>query len=290
MLRRAAAVVFVLVISPAVLSAQETALTVSVPSADVHKGPSTVTPVIGHASRGTVLPVSQNLGSWVKVPWPAVPEGIGYEHVTAGRVGPPAAGTAFGVSPRPSSYASPGAAASAQMPAPVPMGGPIGPRGVGVIRAPSHVVGLGGLVGSPKSIGANARVWRNKHFGIQLGFTRDAMTSPVVPGRVTSVQFEPGVLYVPTDSISDYVWFRPYVGSVVSFRRQTLSLAAPVAVDAASDSGIGYRIFGGSELTFASLPRLGVSFEVGYRRFPTLFDGFVADRLSASIAGHWYVK
>jgi hypothetical protein len=38
------------------------------------------------------------------------------------------------------------------------------------------------------------------------------------------------------------------------------------------------------------LPRFGVSIEVGYRRFPVLFDGFVADRLSGSIAGHWYIK
>jgi hypothetical protein len=30
--------------------------------------------------------------------------------------------------------------------------------------------------------------------------------------------------------------------------------------------------------------------EVGYRRMPTPFAGFEADRLNASLAGHWYIK
>lgn len=68
MLRRATAVVFMLILTPELVRAQETVLRVSVPSADVHKGPSVVTPVIGQAARGTALTVSQNLGSWVKVP------------------------------------------------------------------------------------------------------------------------------------------------------------------------------------------------------------------------------
>ena len=85
MLRRATAVVFMLILTPALVRAQETMLRVSVPSADVHKGPSVVTPVIGQAARGTALPVSQNLGSWVKVPWPAAPDGVGYVHVTMGQ-------------------------------------------------------------------------------------------------------------------------------------------------------------------------------------------------------------
>ena len=49
---------------------------VNVPSADVYKGPSNVTPVVGHVSRGTAMPVLRNLGSWIKVSWPAAPDGI----------------------------------------------------------------------------------------------------------------------------------------------------------------------------------------------------------------------
>src|SRR4029078_849119 len=67
--------------------AQDAVLTVTVPSADVHKGPSTVTPVIGHVSRGTVLAVTRTRGSWAKVAWPDAPDGVAYIHVTTGRLG-----------------------------------------------------------------------------------------------------------------------------------------------------------------------------------------------------------
>jgi SH3 domain-containing protein len=82
MIRRAAAVVLVLAFNPALLCAQDTVLTVTVPSADVYKGPTTVAPVIGRAARGTVLPVARNLGSWAKVAWPDAPDGVGYVHLT----------------------------------------------------------------------------------------------------------------------------------------------------------------------------------------------------------------
>jgi hypothetical protein len=68
-----------------------------------------------------------------------------------------------------------------------------------------------------------------------------------------------------------------------------LRVAAP-GVDVSSDNGVGYRFFGGSELTFASVPQVGVSLEVGYRRYPTPFVGFETKPLSLSLAGHWYVK
>jgi len=116
------------------------------------------------------------------------------------------------------------------------------------------------------------------------------MTSDVAAGRVTSLRLEPGVVYALFDRVTDYVWFRPYVGSVLSFRHQTLKVPAPAAMEPVSDNGVGFRVFGGSELTFAGAPRFGLSAELGYRRFATPFSGFEADRLSASIAGHWYIK
>src|SRR4051812_10256291 len=82
MIRRAAALALALAFQPALLHAQDTVLTVTVSSADVHKGPSTVTPIIGHVSRGTVLTVARNLGSWAKVSWPNAADGVGYVHVT----------------------------------------------------------------------------------------------------------------------------------------------------------------------------------------------------------------
>src|SRR6516164_43800 len=90
MIRRAAALVLAIALSPATLRAQDVVITITVPSADVHKGPSTVTPVIGHVSHGTTMSVQRNLGSWVKVPWPAAPDGVAYVHVSMGSLTPPA--------------------------------------------------------------------------------------------------------------------------------------------------------------------------------------------------------
>ena len=297
MTRRIAAVVFILVLTPALLYAQDV-LTVGVLSAPVHKGPSTGTPIVGLAPRGTVLPVTNNLGSWIKVAWPDAPDGVGYVHVTMGKIDLPGARptttSTTNASPRLSPAAATGAAtmpaagAATMPPAPLPSrplpSEPSAQRG-GV----SRVVGIGGLVGSPRSIGATARVWGNKHLGVQFGFTRETMTSDVAAGRVTSMQFEPGVMFVPLDRVTDYVWFRPYVGSVVSLRRQTLRVGAPEGPHA-SDSAVGLRVFGGSELRFSSLPQFAVSVELGYRRFPAQFAGFEADPVTASIAGHWYIK
>ena len=292
MVRRIAAVVLALTLNPTLARAQDAALTVTVLSADVHKGPSTVTPVIGHVSRGTVLPVSRNLGSWVKVAWPDTPEGVAYVHVTMGRVGPSNGDTpATNVSPRTSS--APASATSAPASTTTTTNPPVSRMAVSgdIGDAPiTHFFGVGGLVGSRHSFGATARAWRSDHLGIQLAVARDAMTSDISAGRVTSIRFEPGVVYALFDHVSDYFWVRPYVGSVLSFRHQTLKVLAPAAMET-SDNGVGFRVFGGSELTFAGAPRFGLSAELGYRRFPTTpFADFEADRLSVSIAGHWYIK
>ena len=290
MVRRIAAVVLALTLSPTLARAQDAALTVTVQSADVHKGPSTVTPVIGHVSRGTVLPVSRNLGSWVKVAWPDAPEGVAYVHVTMGRVGP-STGVAPGANTTPRTSSAPASATSAPAPT-MTTNPPVSRMAVSgeIGDAPiTHFFGVGGLVGSRHSFGATARAWRSDHLGIQLAVARDAMTSDVAAGRVTSIRLEPGVVYALFDHVSDYFWVRPYVGSVLSFRHQTLKVLAPAAMEV-SDNGVGFRVFGGSELTFAGAPRFGLSAELGYRRFPTLFPEFEPNRLSVSIAGHWYIK
>ena len=301
MIRRVAAVVLALTLNPALVRAQDTVLTVTVPSADVYKGPSTVTPVIGHVSRGTVLPVSRNLGSWAKVAWPGAPDGVGYVHMTMGRLASPNADApAPNVRSRTPPVPAPGTTTSPPPVASTPVASPPvarrSPRERIAVRdqstgAPiSHIFGVGGLVGSMSSFGATARAWRNDHLGIQLELTREAMTSHLAAGRVTSIELAPGAVYALFDHVSDYVWIRPYVGSVVSFHHQTLKVSSPAVIQLASDNGVGFRLFAGSELTFAGVPRFGLSGELGYRRIPTPFPGFEADRLSASIAGHWYVK
>jgi hypothetical protein len=288
MIRCAAAVVLALTLVPMRAAAQDTVLTVTEASADVYKAPTTASPMIGHVSRGTVLPVERNLGSWVKVQWPDGPDGVGYVHVTMGRIGKPDAS----LRDRKTSAATHSEAAptkpapSNASPLPVKH---IAPRDEPQSHAIGRAVGIGGVAGSMSSFGASARAWRTKRVGVQVAFTRDAMTSATDPGRVTSWQVEPGVVYKLFDRVSDYVWVRPYVGSAVSFRHQTLT---PVAASpaSASDDGLGFRVFGGSELTWSGVTQFALFVDVGYRRIPTAFAGFEPGALSISIGGHWYIK
>ena len=288
MIRRIAAVVLTLALTPALVHAQDTVLTVTAPSADVYKAPSNVTPVVGHASHGAVLPVSRNLGSWVKVAWPGAPDGVGYVHVSMGTLSP-ASGAA--PAPNPSPRAASASAAGAPIP-PVRTAAPA--RAVArpvVNRTPeAHLLGIGALIGPMSTIGASARAWRDDRLGCQLALTRDAMSSDLAGNRVTAMQIEPGVVYGLLDHVTDYVWLRPYVGAAVSLRRETLRFPTATGIEPVSDSGIGLRLFGGTEFTFASVPQLGLSVDLGYRRVPTPFVGFEADHLSAAIAGHWYIK
>jgi hypothetical protein len=265
-------------------------LKVSVQAADVHKGPSTVTPVIGQVSRGTALTVSQNLGSWVKVPWPAAPDGVGYVHVTMGQFVSASGQPAAGMAPS-SSTAGAAGPAFPQMPPRGPAAPPMAPNNTGSVHRVSHVVGLGGLVASPRGFGLTGRVWGNRRIAIPIALTRDTLTSDVVTDRVTSTRVEWGLIYSPVDHLSDYVWLRPYAGTVASYGHQTLRVGGTATgLEVASDNGVGYRFFGGSELSFASVPQIGVSLEVGYRKYPTPFVGFETRPLSVSLAGHWYVK
>jgi hypothetical protein len=299
MSRCVAFVILALALNAAPLHAQTSVLTVTVQSADVHKGPTTGSPVIGEAPRNTALTVARNLGSWAEVLWPESPDGVGYVHLTMGRIGAPGANPpAASHSPRASSSrpsVRQGAGTAARTPEPVPFtttqrtppGDRVASSASQTGPSISHIVGVGGMVGSMSSWGGTARWWRNKHVGIQAALTRDAMTSDVAPGRVTSMQIEPGVVYALFDRVPGYVWIRPYVGSALSFRRQTLkdAVAQPI-----TDSGVGYRVFGGTELTFAGVTQFGLSAELGYRRQPTPFAGFEPDRFAVAIAGHWYIK
>jgi hypothetical protein len=301
MVRSIALVILALVLNAVPLHAQSRQFTVTVSSATVHKGPALTSPGIGHAPRHTVLKVLKQLGSWNAVLWTDSPNGLGYVHITTGRLGVSAASsraasTSRPASPRPVAGEPTAAPAPRSTPAPAPLTTtqltPVGdrvpssvPQGGSRI---SHVVGVGGMVGSMSSWGVTGRWWqRDKHLGIQAAFTRDAMTSDVAPGRVTSIQIEPAVVYAPYDYVPGYVWLRPYVGSGLSFRRQTLkdALGEPV-----SDRGVGFHVFGGTELTFAGVTRFGLSAEAGYRHQPAPFAGFEPDRFALAIAGHWYIK
>jgi hypothetical protein len=298
MIRFAAAVAVTVCVSPAWLCAQTTVLTVNTASADVYKSPSTGSPIIAHAPRGTVLAVTRELGSWVKVSWPGA-EDIGYVHMSMGSLG-------RGVPSQPSRPAGLPSARPAPEPAsltPVAIG--VGRPAPGVpapmrpvfVTPATHLIGLGGRVGGPTrgggstfGFGATARAWSRDKFGAQLEISHYALTSLEAPGRVTSMQFEPSVLYRLPDHVADYLWVRPYLGSGVNLRRQTLSTATPGAGPSVSENQFGLQAFGGGELTFASVPRFALSVDLGYHWVRTSFAGVDLGGPGVSVSGHWYLK
>jgi hypothetical protein len=295
MIRRAAALTLALTLTPAVLYAQDVALTVTVPSAEVHKGPSTVTPVIGHVARGKTLPVLRNLGSWAKVPWPEAADGIAYVHLTAGTLTSSNGAVAPAMTTAPAAAATAGPSVPARTVPATVAPAPAATHDRVVVRsqqggAITHVLGVGAMVGPMSTFGGTARAWRDDRFGVQVGLTRDSVTGSGGAGRLTTFQVEPALVYRLFDRVSDYVWLRPYVGSGVSLRHQTLSDTANGPGTGTSSSGAGVRVFAGSEMTFAGAPKFALSVDFGYRRFAKSIAGFEPDRFAASLAGHWYVR
>jgi hypothetical protein len=295
MTRGVALVILALTLNAAPLHAQTRVFTVTVRWANVHEGPAVASPVIGHVSRHTVLKIARQTGNWAAVFWRDSPNGLGYLHVTMGRIGvsraktPAAAASARPASTGPAARQGAGASAPKSAPAPAPVTTkrtPAGDRVPSSSSDGSHIVGVGGVIGPVSSWGATARWWRDTRVGMQAALTRNTMTSDTAPGRVTSLQIEPGIVYPLFDHIG-YVRIRPYVGSALSVCRQTLK---DTPAEPTSDTGFGWRIFGGTELTFAGVRQFGLSAEVGYRRQPAPYIGFEPDHFGVAVAGHWYIK
>ena len=290
MIRLAAAIGVALCVSQATLHAQAPVFTVQAVSADVYKAPSTGSPVIGHVPRGTALPVTRELGSWVKVSWSRAEDGVGYVHVSMGSLGQSDTSRLAGAarSPQPMSETSSSSASAIRNPAAAPQGVP---TRVVYLQAPGHLVGFGGRVGpSNVGFGASARAWSHDRFGVQFDLSRVAMAGLAPTERMTSMQFEPGVLYTLADHVADYIWVRPYAGSGLTISRRSLSSTTPGAAPVASQSNVGVQAFGGTELTFAGMPRFAVSVDVAYRWGTTEFAGIDLGRIGLSVAGRWYVK
>jgi hypothetical protein len=301
MIRHAAAVAIALCLSPAWLYAQTTVLTVNTVSAAVYLGPSTGSLVIGQAPKGTALPVTRELGSWVKVSWPGAQDGAGYVHVSMGQLRHDAPSQTVSQTVGLTGLTSaPPALPEPTSPMPTALAAERSVRGQPALIRPvyvtpsTHLIGLGGLVGgSNVGFGATARAWSHDRFGMQLEVSRSAQTSAQTeaPGRVTSTQFEPSLLFALPDQVTDYVWMRPYLGSGLNFRRQTLNNATPgTGPEKASESKVGLHLFGGGELTFASMPRFALSVDVGYQWARTSFAGVDLGGPGISASGHWYVK
>lgn len=305
MVRYVSAIGLLVLLTPASLLAQSVQFTVTADSAGVHRSPSTGSPLLGHAPRGTVLTVMRELGSWVRISWPGAADGVGYVHMSVGKIARPApaaqpsndqtpiparplAGAQPAPAAQPSSAPSPLPAARVE---PVRTSNPAAAARTSYVAAPSHALGFGGRVGVAQQVGfgATARMWSRRQIGVQLEVDRESITSVAGPDRVTSLQFAPSVLYSPRTQVRDYVSMRPYVGGGGSLYRQTLSGVPPVAASASSKT-FGLQGFGGIETTFASLPQFALSADVGYRWLRTPMAGFDPSGVGVTLSGHWYVK
>ena len=296
MIRHVAAAVFVVCVSPSIADAQSTVFTVASPSAEVHKGPSIATPVIGTARKGAALDVTRELGSWVSIPWPASPDGEAYIHVSRGTVAHTGETRIASASTSPTSFVAADvrrveqavlgrqSAAASRSSAAI---SPLAP----VYATPKHVFGVGGRVAGPTfgGFGVSGRAWHNQ-IGVQLGLSHSSETNVIGGERLTSMQVEPSVLFSPRDHVSDYLWVRPYVGSGLSIHRHTLRSQTTGLPMLPSDNGVGFQAFGGGEFTMSGLPQFALGVDAGYRWTRTTMPGFDLDGMVISVSGHWYLK
>ena len=276
MTRSCIAILVLLLVVPARLSAQSAGFKVETASASVHKAPSIASPVIGQARQGAALEVTRDLGSWVKVPWPDASDGVGYIHVSTGT----RTGAMLPRAAAPAAHAGEVAAASQPV--------ALAPR---YVVPPAHIVGLGGQFGgSTVGSGINARTWFHDRLGLQLEIARTSLTGPIATDRLTTNQFAPSLLYSPSSLMTDYVWVRPYLGVGPRFVRQSLGLIPNAGGVAVSRNSVGVQTFGGGEFTFAGMPRFSVSADVRYGWIENTAPAFELDGVGFSLSAHWYVK
>jgi hypothetical protein len=298
MIRRIATTAVVLLLTTSPLHAQTTTFKVGAEPADVYKSATTASPVIGKAPRGAVLEVTRELGSWVRIAWPAAEDGVGFVHVSSGSIGH---GASAGEQP-PATSAAPRSTAAARPSIPPPPPPPSSssragradaaapPRSSapGYVRAPSHMFGVGGvLAGGPAfEAGVAARAWSRDRLGLQVQLTH-ASRGELSP-HFSSVEFAPSLIYGFRDHVSDYWWLRPYVGGGPTLARHSLDVVPPA--DPLSETRFGVEGFGGGEVTFASLPQLAVSADVGYRWWNTTTTAIDDSGIRVAISAHWYLK
>jgi Bacterial SH3 domain len=302
MIRKAAAVVVVLCLSSASLHADSDSvkLTVSAASAAVYKSPSVGSPVLGQASRGMALDVTREVGDWVKVAWPSAPDGVGYVRTNMGSISRGAAAPA--TAPSAPLAPAPSVATSAPM-RPAPASPSLGTRAdqQPVVRssapspastmfvAPTHTIGFGARIGgSSLGVGGSVRGWPGRRLGAQFDVSHYAMSSLTQVGSFSATQFGPSVLFAMNDRVTDTMWMRPYLGAGLDISHATLSNITPGVSE--TSNTMGYRIFGGGELTLSGLPQFGVSLDIGYYQMPAPFVGWETKGFGAAVSGHWYPR
>lgn len=281
--------------------AQDAVFVVTMTSAEVHKAPSTGSPVVAKAPRGKAFEVKRELGSWVSVAWPGTDNGVAYLHVAWGKV---SRGVAVIDEPAPIAAETPRAAAPAVNrrapdPAPEPLAVSAGvqlPQSPRTSTAPargpslpSHIIGVGARLGSAEvGMAITGRAWALGPLGLQVEAGQSTYTSAFAGGLVKSLQFAPTVIYSLPDVVTNAVWARPYLGAGLNFHRATLRSEFGEA-DAVTRFR-GSHLLGGAEFTWANLPQLTLSADLRQQWAPETFTGFELGGFAASMSAHWYVK
>ena len=277
MIRLVSAVVIVLLLNATPLFSQSAAnaaseLTVKASAADVHKGPTVASPVVGTARSGMVLEIRRNLGSWVEVPWPNTESGFAFVHVNTGTIArrsgaAPLNGSEAAVAQIHAVAAAATAASAASSNGRAAAGQPMvmsqaAAQSPSYVALPEHRIGMGALMNpSQPRFGVTARTWWQHGLGVQFHVSRPQLES--ADGRLmTSTQLAPSALYALPDAVTNAVWLRPYVGGGPRFYRANMRTA------------LGYETFGGAEATLAAIPQFALSFDMGYRWVRPSFDGF----------------
>lgn len=279
--------------------AQDAMFVVTMTTADVHKAPSTGSPVIARASRGKAYEVKRELGSWVSVAWPGADHGVAYLHVAWGKMSrgvalidepsPIAVETprAFTFNPPAAEPASEPAALSTDVQVPQSPRTSTLPRRAPSL--PSHIIGVGARLGSAAvGMAITGRAWTYGPLGLQVEAGQSTYTSALAPGVVKSLQLAPTAIYSLPDVVTNAVWARPYVGAGINLHRATLRSEFGEA-DAVGRFR-GSHMLGGVEFTWANMPQLTLSADARQQWAPPTFTGFELGGFAASLSAHWYVK
>jgi hypothetical protein len=304
-MRRYALIAALIVMGSSPSFAQDAVFVVTMTSADVHKAPSTGSPVIAKAPRGKAFEVRRELGSWVSVAWPGTDHGVAYMHVAWGKVShgvavvdepTPIAAETPRAQPRAPTFNRPAAEpASAPEPAALSTDAQLvqAPRPsrlpAPAPSLPSHVIGVGARLGRQEiGMALTGRAWARGRFGLQLEAGRSTYLSALAPGHVRSLQLAPTVIFSPPNVVTNAVWARPYIGAGLNLHRLTLSDG--FGESPMTDSVRGSHLLGGAEFTWANVPQLTVSADVRQQWAPQTFTGFELGGFAASMSAHWYVK
>ena len=142
------------------------------------------------------------------------------------------------------------------------------------------------LGGSAWGMGGSLRYFFGGPLGVQLEVSRYGLDAGLTD--FSSTQYSPAIIYRFTrKSFEAPLSLRPYVGGGVSIVRS--SFDDDFFGEEFSDSSTGLLAFGGVQITFNSVPKLGLSGEFTFNGNGDIgvssFGG-----PAVTVAGHWYFR